>query len=91
VNNDAAERFRRVDRSFCDRVLRDAVEKTFRGGGHGTQRASAIHEHGGVDRRAHPHFHVLFGPRFENGMAVQLSPLAGRPRDRSSPNARRLP
>ncbi len=31
VDNPAAERFRRLYGTFCDRVLRDAVEKTFRG------------------------------------------------------------
>jgi hypothetical protein len=75
VDDAAAERFRRLDGSFCDRVLRDAVEKTFRGAARGAQGVFAIHQHGGVDRPAHPHVHALLGPRFENGMAVHLSPL----------------
>ena len=75
VDNAAAERFRRLDGSFCDRVVRDAVEKTFRGAARGAQGVFAIHQHGGVDRPAHPHVHALLGPRFENGMAVHLSPL----------------
>jgi hypothetical protein len=75
VDNAAAERFRRLDGSFCDRVLRDAVEKTFRGAARGAQGVFAIHQHGGVDRPAHPHVHALLGPRFENGMAVHLSPV----------------
>jgi hypothetical protein len=52
VDNAAAERFRRLDGSFCDRVLRDAVEKTFRGAARGAQGVFAIHQHGGVDRPA---------------------------------------
>ena len=75
VDNAAAERFRRLDGSFCDRVLRDAVQKTFRGAARGAQGVFAIHQHGGVDRPAHPHVHALLGPRFENGMAVHLSPV----------------
>ena len=85
VDNAAAERFRRLDGSFCDRVLRDAVEKTFRGAARGAQGVFAIHQHGGVDRPAHPHVHALLGPRFENGMAVHLSPLRiQRVRERGS-------
>ncbi len=83
VDNAAAERFRRLDGSFCDRVLRDAVEKTFRGAARGAQGVFAIHQHGGVGRPAHPHVHALLGPRFENGMAVHLSPVRiQRVRDR---------
>ena len=75
VDNAAAERFRRLDGAFCNRVLRDAVEKTFRGAARGAQGVFAIHQHGGVGRPAHPHVHALLGPRFENGMAVHLSPV----------------
>jgi hypothetical protein len=75
VDNAAAERFHRLDGSFCDRVLRDAVEKTFRRAARGAQGVFAIHQRGGVYRPAHPHVHALLGPRFENGMAVHLSPL----------------
>ena len=75
VGNAAAERFRRLDGTFCDRVLRDAVEKTFRGAARGAQGVFAIHQHGGQGRPAHPHVHALLSPRFENGMAVHLSPV----------------
>jgi hypothetical protein len=75
VDNAAAERFRRLDGAFCDRVLRDAVEKTFRGAARGAQGVFAIHQHGGMGRPAHPHVHALLSPRFENGMAVHLSPV----------------
>jgi hypothetical protein len=75
VDHAAAERFRRLDGSFGDRVVRDAVEKTFRGAARGTQGVFAIHQHGGVGRPTHPHVHALLSPRFENGMAVHLSPV----------------
>ncbi len=75
VDNPAAERFRRLDGTFCDRVLRDAVEKTFRGAARGAQGVFAIHQHGGQGRPAHPHVHALLSPRFENRMAVHLSPV----------------
>ena len=75
VDNPAAERFRRLDGTFCDRVLRDAVEKTFRGAAQGAQGVFAIHQHGGQGRPAHPHVHALLSPRFENRMAVHLSPV----------------
>ena len=75
VDNVAAERFRRLDGTFWERVLRDAVEKTFRGAARGAQGVFAIHQHGGQGRSAHPHVHALLGPRFENRMAVHLSPV----------------
>ena len=75
VDNPAAERFRRLDGYFCERVLRDAVEKTFRGAARGAQGVFAVHQHGGQGRPAHPHVHALLSPRFENRMAVHLSPL----------------
>jgi hypothetical protein len=75
VDNPAAERFCRLDGFFCERVLRDAIEKTFRGAARGAQGVFAVHQHGGVDRPSHPHVHALLSPRFENGMAVHLSPV----------------
>jgi hypothetical protein len=75
VDTAAAERFRRLDGPFCDRVLRDAMEQTFRGAARGAQGVFAIHQHGGVGRPAHPHVHALLSPRLENGMAVHLSPV----------------
>ncbi len=75
VDNPAAERFQRLDGTFCDRVLRDAVEKTFRGAARGAQGVFAVHQHGGQGRPAHPRVHALLSPRFENGMAVHLSPV----------------
>jgi hypothetical protein len=75
VDNPAAERFRKLDGYVCERVLRDAVEKTFRGAARGAQGAFAVHQHGGDGRPAHPHVHALLSPRFENRMAVHLSSL----------------
>jgi hypothetical protein len=75
VDNPAAERFRKLDGYLCERVLRDAVEKTFRGAARGAQGAFAVHQHGGQGRAAHPHVHALLSPRFENRMAVHLSPV----------------
>lgn len=75
VDNPAAERFRKLDGYFCERVLRDAVEKTVRGAARGAQGVFAIHQHGGQGRPAHPHVHALLSPRFENRMAVHLSPV----------------
>ena len=75
VDNPAAERFQRLDGYFCERVLRDAVEKTFRGAARGAQGVFAVHQHGGQGRPAHPHVHALLSPRFENRMAVHLSPV----------------
>jgi hypothetical protein len=75
VDNPAAERFRKLDGYICERVLRDAVEKTFRGAARGAQGVFAVHQHGGQGRAAHPHVHALLSPRFENRMAVHLSPV----------------
>jgi hypothetical protein len=75
VDNPAAERFQRLDGYLGERVLRDAVAKTFRGAVRGAQGVFAVHQHGGHDRPAHPHVHALLSPRFENGMAVHISPV----------------
>jgi hypothetical protein len=75
VDNPAAARFQRLDGHICERVLRDAVEKTFRGTARGAQGVFAVHQHGGQGRPAHPHVHALLSPRFENRMAVHISPV----------------
>jgi len=56
------------------RVLRDAIDKTFRGALREAQGVFAIHEHGGADRPAHPHVHALLSPRLQNRMSVHISP-----------------
>jgi hypothetical protein len=74
VDNPAAERFKRLDGHLSARVLRDAIDKTCRGTLREAQGVFAIHEHGGADRPAHPHVHALLSPRFQNRMAVHISP-----------------
>jgi hypothetical protein len=75
VDNPTAERFKRFDGHLSERVLRDAVERTLRGAARGAQGVFAVHQHGGQDRPAHPHVHALLSPRFENRMAVHISPV----------------
>jgi hypothetical protein len=75
VDNPTAERFKRFDGHLSERVLRDAVQKTFRGAARGAQGVFAVHQHGGQDRPAHPHVHALLSPRFEDRMAVHISPV----------------
>lgn len=75
VDNPTAARFQRLDGHLSERVLRDAVEKIFRDAARGAQGVFAVHQHGGMNRPAHPHVHALLSPRFENGMAVHLSPV----------------
>ena len=74
VDNPAAERFKRLDGYLSARGLRDAIDKTFRGTLREAQGVFAIHEHGGVGRPSHPHVHALLSPRFQNRMAVHISP-----------------
>jgi hypothetical protein len=75
VDNPTAQRFLRLDGFLSERVLRDAVEKTFRGAARGAQGVFAVHQHGGQDRPAHPHVHAVLSPRFENRIAVHISPV----------------
>ncbi len=75
VDNPAAERFKRLDGPQSERVMRDAIDKTFRGALRGAQGVFAVHHHGGAGRPAHPHVHALLSPRFENRMAVHISPV----------------
>src|SRR5437899_9598732 len=75
VDDPTAARFKRFDGLLSERILRDAVERTFRGAARGVQGVFAVHQHGGQDRPAHPHVHALLSPRFENRMAVHISPV----------------
>ena len=75
VDNPTAERFQRLDGRLSERVLSDAVGKTFRGVARGAQGVFAVHQHGGQDRPAHPHVHTLLSPRFDSGMPVHISPV----------------
>jgi len=73
VDNRTAQRFTRLDGRLTERVLRDAVEKTFRGAARPVQGVFAVHQHGGELRAAHPHAHVLLSPRLQNGKPTHLS------------------
>jgi hypothetical protein len=75
VDNAAAARFQRFDGHLSERLMRDAVEKTFRSAARGAQGVFAVHQHGGEDRLAHPHVHALLSPRFANRMPVYISPV----------------
>jgi hypothetical protein len=75
VDDYAAKRFAAIDGYRTERLLRDAVQSTFRGALRGAQGVFAIHQHGGIGRPSHPHVHALLSPRFENRMAVHISPL----------------
>jgi hypothetical protein len=76
VDNRTAERFARLDGTATERVIRDAVQKTFRGAARDVQGVFAIHQHGGHDRPSHPHVHALLSPRLQNGAPIHFSPRA---------------
>lgn len=76
VDNHTAERFARLDGIATERVIRDAIQRTFRGAARDVQGVFAIHQHGGHDRPAHPHVHALFSPRLHNGAPIHFSPRA---------------
>jgi hypothetical protein len=74
VDPRTAERFARLDGSLTERVIRDAVDRTFRGADRDLQGVFAVHQHGGLGRAAHPHVHALLSPRLRNGAPTHLSP-----------------
>jgi hypothetical protein len=76
VDPQTARRFARLDGSLTERVIRDAVDRTFRGAARDVQGVFAVHQHGGHDRAAHPHVHALLSPRLRNGAPTHLSPRA---------------
>jgi hypothetical protein len=73
VDNRTAQRFTRLDGRLTERVLRDAVEKTFRGAARSVQGVFAVHQHGGELRASHPHVHALLSPRLQNRNPTHLS------------------
>src|SRR5437899_6469542 len=75
VDDPTAARFKRFDGHLSELILRDAVERTFCGAARGVQGVFTVHQQGGQDRPAHPHVHALLSPRFENRMAVHISPV----------------
>jgi hypothetical protein len=74
VDNRTAGRFARLEGRLAERVIRDSVDRTFRGAARGVQGVFAIHQHGGEGRPAHPHVHALLSPRLQNGSRTHLSP-----------------
>ena len=74
VDNRTAERFARLEPRIAERVIRDAVQKTFRSAARGVRGAFAVHQHGGADRVAHPHAHVQLSPRLESGAPIHIAP-----------------
>jgi hypothetical protein len=76
VDNLTADRFARLDGRLAERVLRDSVDRTFRGAARGVQGVFSIHQHGGERRSAHPHVHALLSPRLQTRSPTHLSPRA---------------
>jgi hypothetical protein len=74
VDDAAAERVMRLGWHLSERVVRDAIDRSFRDSVRGAQGVFSIHQHGGEKRAAHPHIHALLSPRFQNGMPVHISP-----------------
>ena len=74
VDERTAGRFARLDGPMVERVLRDAVQKTFRAEARTAQGVFVVHQHGGKGRQAHPHVHALLSSRLENGKPTRLSP-----------------
>jgi hypothetical protein len=76
MDDKAAARFARLDGAIAQRVIRDAMDLTFRGADRQVQGVFAVHQHGGPGRAAHPHVHALLSPRLRNGAPTHLSPRA---------------
>ena len=74
VDTKAAERFAGLGPATAERVMRDAVDRLFRGVLRDAQGVYAVHQHGGSSRPAHPHVHVLLSPRFQDGTSIHISP-----------------
>jgi len=83
VDNKAAERFARLGPATAERVMRDAVDRLFRGVLRDAQGVYAVHQHGGTNRPAHPHVHALLSPRFRDRTPIHISPARiGKLKDR---------
>jgi hypothetical protein len=74
VDNKAAQRFARLGPVTVERVMRDSVDRLFRGVLRDAQGVYAVHQHGGLDRPSHPHVHVQLSPRFQDGTPIHISP-----------------
>lgn len=75
VDDAAAQKLARLSPRGREWVVRDAVERTFRGTLRLAQGVFVIHEHGGVKRPfGHPHAHVHLSPLMANGQAFRRIP-----------------
>lgn len=75
VDDATAKELGRLSTLGRERVLRDAVTRTFRGTLRLAQGTFVLHEHGGKDRPwGHPHVHVHLSPLYVNGQAFRRVP-----------------
>ena len=75
VDDLAARRLLAVPEHYRERVLRDAVDRTFRSALRHAQGVYVIHLHGGARRPyGHPHVHVRLSPALANGRRFYLRP-----------------
>ena len=84
VNDRTAERLSKLEPAWRERVLRDAVERTFRGTLRQAQGVFVVHENERGGRPfGNPHAHVLLSPRLLDGKTFWISkPRLLRLRDR---------
>jgi hypothetical protein len=74
VDDEAAGRFARLPPDLQERVLRDAVERTFRGELRRAQGVFVAHAHGGRRRPSgHPHVHVRLSPLMVGGHRLVIT------------------
>jgi hypothetical protein len=75
MDDEAARRLLRVPEQHRERVIRDAVDRTFRSALRHSQGVYVIHLHGGASRpHGHPHVHVRLSPALANGRRFFLLP-----------------
>lgn len=75
VDDAAAQKLVMLSAGGREWVIRDAVERTFRGTLRLAQGVFVVHEHGGVKRPfGHPHAHVHLSPLMANGEAFRRIP-----------------
>jgi len=75
IDDQAARQLLSVPEQHRERVLRDAVDRTFRSALRHSQGVYVIHLHGGASRPyGHPHVHVRLSPAMGNGRRFFLRP-----------------
>jgi hypothetical protein len=75
IDDQAARRLLSVPEQYRERVIRDAVDRTFRTALRHSQGVYVIHLHGGASRPyGHPHVHVRLSPALANGRRFFLRP-----------------